>query len=225
VNELDLGWAFLLGLFGSGHCVGMCGPLVLAMPAAGGKVGPQLLYHGGRITTYAAIGAALGAVGAGLSLLAGGGEAALQQVARIQAGFSVVAALFLLGFGLTRLGITGPLGAGAFSLAKLPLFGRLVARLSGRGAASWYPLGLLMGLLPCGLSFAAFARALATGGPAQGGLLALVFALGTLPSLLLLGTAAAGFARKHRQASEIIAGLLMVGMAVSLALDALAALG
>jgi uncharacterized protein len=219
----DLGWAFALGLLGAGHCVGMCGPLVLAMPAAEGKLSPQLLYHLGRITTYAAIGAALGALGAGLTGLAGGDEA-LVAVARVQAVLSILAAVFLLAFGLSRLGITGPLNTGAFSMARLPLFGRLVRRLTARERASWYPLGLLMGFLPCGLSFAAFAAALAAGGPVHGGLLSLVFGAGTLPSLLLLGTAAAAWARRHRQISELLSGILMIGMAVSLGLDALLAL-
>jgi len=219
----DLGWAFALGLLGAGHCVGMCGPLVLAMPAAEGRLPPQLAYHLGRITTYAAIGAALGALGVGLAGLAGGDEA-LVAVARMQAGLSILAALFLLAFGLSRLGITGHLDTGAFSLARLPLFGKLVRRLSAGGRPRWYPLGLLMGFLPCGLSFAAFAAALSTDGPLHGGLLTLCFGAGTLPSLLLLGTAAAAWARRHRQLSELLSGLLMVGMAVSLALDAFLAL-
>ncbi len=75
----DLGWAFALGLLGAGHCVGMCGPLVLAMPAAGGRLSPQLRYHLGRITTYTVIGAALGGLGAGLTGLVGGEEALKQN--------------------------------------------------------------------------------------------------------------------------------------------------
>lgn len=219
----DLGWAFALGLLGAGHCVGMCGPLVLAMPAAGGRLSPQLRYHLGRITTYTVIGAALGGLGAGLTGLVGG-EEALIAVARVQATLSILAALFLLAFGLSRLGLVGPLNTGAFSLARLPLFGKLVGRLTADRRPRWVPLGMLMGFLPCGLSFAAFAAALSTGGPLHGGLLTLVFGAGTLPSLLLLGTAAAAWAKRHRQASELLSGVLMVGMAVSLGMDAALAL-
>jgi uncharacterized protein len=81
-------------------------------------------------------------------------------------------------------------------------------------------IGLMMGLLPCGLSFAAFARALATRSSLEGGLLLLAFALGTLPGLLLIGTGASGIFRKYRKHSEILSGILMIGMAFSLAADA-----
>jgi sulfite exporter TauE/SafE len=81
-------------------------------------------------------------------------------------------------------------------------------------------VGLMMGLLPCGLSFAAFSRALAAGGPFSGALLVFAFALGTLPGLLLLGTGASGLARRYRKHTDILAGLLMIYMAAELALKA-----
>ena len=84
-------------------------------------------------------------------------------------------------------------------------------------------LGMLMGFLPCGLSFAAFARALPSGSAWAGGTLLLAFGLGTLPGLLALGLGASGLLRRHRKHSDLLAGLLMIYMAVSLGADALQA--
>ncbi|MDZ7581006.1 MAG: sulfite exporter TauE/SafE family protein [Deltaproteobacteria bacterium] len=83
--------------------------------------------------------------------------------------------------------------------------------------------GLLMGFLPCGLSFAAFSRALAAGGILNGFLLLAAFGIGTLPGLLLIGTGATALARRYQPQSDIIAGLLMIAMGLSLGLKAITA--
>jgi len=85
-------------------------------------------------------------------------------------------------------------------------------------------LGMMMGFLPCGLSFAAFTRALPSGSPITGAALVFAFALGTVPGLLLLGTGASGFARRYQSQSDILAGLLMTYMAAELAVKALSSL-
>ncbi|NNL78010.1 MAG: sulfite exporter TauE/SafE family protein, partial [Desulfobacterales bacterium] len=77
--------------------------------------------------------------------------------------------------------------------------------------------------LPCGLSFAAFSRALAASGPLEGGLFLLAFGIGTLPGLLLLGTGASAIARRYRRHFDLFSGMLMIGMAVSLMVDGIAA--
>ena len=64
---------FLLGFLGSGHCIGMCGPLVVAFPGQSGRFSAHLCYHGGRLLTYVVIGAVMGALGGGWSALTGGG--------------------------------------------------------------------------------------------------------------------------------------------------------
>jgi sulfite exporter TauE/SafE len=82
----------------------------------------------------------------------------------------------------------------------------------------------MMGFLPCGLSYAAFARALAAGGVSEGGALLLCFGLGTVPGLFVVGTGASGFVRRYRQYSDLLSGMLMIGIAVSLAADAFQAI-
>ena len=87
------------------------------------------------------------------------------------------------------------------------------------------PAGLFMGLLPCGLSFAAFARALAAGSPLSGGTLVFIFGLGTLPGLLVVGAGASGIFKRYRRYSDPLSGMLMIGMAASLLADALSGIG
>lgn len=207
---------FLLGILGSGHCAGMCGPIVLAVPAASGRVLPQLTYNLGRVITYTAVGAVLGALGAGLLVLT--------ELTRIQIGMSLLAAAFLLILGLARLGLIPEPGFMRISSpSKLPGFAGALGRASSaRGnALANLVFGLLMGFLPCGLSFAAFARALPAGGALNGALMVGAFGLGTLPALLVLGTAASRLARRHVRLSNLLSGILMVGMGAMIGVDAL----
>ncbi|MBK8979819.1 MAG: sulfite exporter TauE/SafE family protein [Planctomycetes bacterium] len=219
MDSLALGSLFALGFLGSGHCVGMCGPIVLALPRGAHPLLGQLAYHCGRIVTYTAIGAVIGAVGMGLGAL--GDEAALRGVRRMQVAISLLVAAALIWFGLTRLGVLRePPFLGGPSLDRVPVVGRTVGRLlRARSLLALFALGLLLGFLPCGLSFAAFTRALPSGDPLHGALLVAAFGLGTLPALLLVATAGAGVFRRHRKLSELLAGVVMLAMGVSLAVD------
>ena len=82
-------------------------------------------------------------------------------------------------------------------------------------------MGLILGWLPCGLSYAAFARALAARSISSGALLTLAFGVGTLPGLLVIGTGAGALWRRYRVHMEMAAGLLMIAMAAGLAVDIL----
>jgi sulfite exporter TauE/SafE len=216
----DLYALFLLGILGTGHCVGMCGPLVFAFPARSGRMSAHLFYHLGRIGTYTAVGGTMGALGLGLSQLAGrSGLDPLAWIARLQVGFSLLAGAFLLVFGLSRLEIIRePAWMSLAAPEKIPGFGRIL-RSAGAGGSGMLVLGMVLGFLPCGLSFAAFARALPAGGFLPGALMTLAFGLGTLPGLLLLGTGASGLARRYRRHSDILSGMVMIAMAASLAAD------
>lgn len=220
----DLYALFLLGILGTGHCVGMCGPLVFAFPARSGRMSAHLFYHLGRIGTYTAVGGTMGALGLGLSQLAGrSGLDPLAWIARLQVGFSLLAAAFLLVFGLSRLEIIREPAWMSFAAPeKIPGFGRILHS-AGGGRSGMLVLGMVLGFLPCGLSFAAFARALPAGGFLPGALMTLAFGLGTLPGLLLLGTGASGLARRYRRHSDILSGMVMIAMAASLAADVIQA--
>lgn len=226
VDKIDIISMFLLGLFGTGHCIGMCGPLVLAIPGASGRFAPNLAYHLGRVFTYTLVGGIAGAIGSGLVGAGASGQEALLEVNRFRIALSLLTALFLLLFGLVRLrALPEPRWMSAVSPAKFPGISALSETASKRGGfVTSLAFGLLMGMLPCGLSYAAFARALPTASPWTGSLFVLAFGLGTVPGLLLMGTVASGLARKYRRHSDTISGLIMIVMAGSLAIKTLTAL-
>ncbi len=226
VEPPTLSALFLLGLFGTGHCVGMCGPLVVAFPGATGRPSAHLFYHLGRMTTYVAVGALMGGAGAGLRTLAGAaGADPLVWTARTQVAISAAAAGMLLFFGLFRLGLMAePEWMAVASPSRLPGFRRILGAATEGGRAAMVGLGLLMGFLPCGLSYAAFARALAAGGIGAGGLFLLAFGAGTVPGLLAVGLGASGLALRYRRHMEVLSGMVLLGMGLSLGMDALGTL-
>ena len=70
MQNIDLISMFFLGLLGTGHCIGMCGPLIIAIPGQTGKFSAHLAYHAGRVGTYVIVGAVMGGLGTGLSEIA-----------------------------------------------------------------------------------------------------------------------------------------------------------
>lgn len=165
-----LGAGLLLGAAGSLHCVGMCGPLVLAIPARG--VGAWALYHLARATSYAMLGAVLALLGAGVAL------AGWQQGLSVALGLGLLAAVLL--------GSHAPRVPGLRQLHEL--VARALQRLlrGGGGLLAMAGLGFANGLLPCGLSFAALVGASATAEPVAGAAFMFAFGLGTAPLLLVL---------------------------------------
>ncbi len=219
MTSIDATALFMLGLLGTGHCIGMCGPLVVALPGQTRRLSAHLAYHAGRLTTYAVTGALMGAAGSGLMQLASavGGDP-LVWVARVQVGISLLAGLFLLFFGLSRLGfVVEPQWLAIAVPHRMPGWRRLVSKASDRrGNLDLFLMGLLLGGLPCGLSYAAFAKALAGAQLLSGALMALVFGLGTLPGMLAVGLGAAAFLARFRRQADILAGLIMLAMGANL---------
>ncbi|MCC7464741.1 MAG: sulfite exporter TauE/SafE family protein [Saprospiraceae bacterium] len=169
--------ALLLGLAGSLHCVGMCGPVLLALPLQANEkwavTRQMLVYHSGRILTYAALGVLFGLLGKGLAL------AGMQKVLSIAAGVLMLG-MALMSWKFEQL-ITALPGFGAFSRKVKTGIGQML-RTNPNG--STFSIGLLNGLLPCGMVYAALAGALASFGGAEGGVFMAIFGLGTLPLLL-----------------------------------------
>lgn len=201
-------WAFFAaGLAGgAGHCVAMCGPVVaalgLAAPAGQGTlaaVARTLPYHLGRVTTYALLGAVMGLTGAFVNVA--GRLAGFSDAVAVAAG----ALMILLGVGAT--GVAAPLER--FTGRASTRLTALARSLLAGGAGGLYPLGLVLGFLPCGLSWTAFLGAAATGGPVPGLLAALAFGLGTVPGLLAAGLLAAAFGQRARGILRRLGGLLV----------------
>jgi sulfite exporter TauE/SafE len=184
----DLFAALLIGFIGSSHCLVMCGgiagALQLSMPAQSRarKLQLQLLLSLGRLTTYALFGALVGYFGAGAMQLAGASLLWLRLLAGL---LLLMMALYIsrLWFGLIHL---EQLGQKLWRYVQ-PLAGKLLPLNSATKA---YSYGLCWGALPCGLVYSTLGWSLASGNAMQGGLLMLSFGAGTLPAILLTGSAA-----------------------------------
>lgn len=193
--------AFLTGLLGGTHCVGMCGGIVAAMSfqGEGGKRGRQpfifhLGYSAGRITSYAALGALVGLIGSAAFLS--------ESLFPLQRGLYVLAQIVLILLGLYLAGLNQSIrlleqAGGALWRRVQPLLGKVMpVRNLGQAVMA----GALWGWLPCGLVYSVLVMALAAGGALQGAALLLAFGLGTLPNLLLMGWAAESLRAFVRQA-------------------------
>jgi hypothetical protein len=209
---MDFALMLAFGLVSSLHCVTMCGPLIAVASApvhpAGscGAVGFralslwQVAYQTGRGVTYVALGAVLG--------LAGGTLSSMFAARRVGGVIQIAVSAVFIGLALFAVlrgkAVTAPSGDSAF--------GRLLRRFVTSGRASgMLVLGLLTGFLPCGVLYAAFARALAADSAAQGGLLMLAFWLGSAPLLVVVGLASASLLRSlGRYANVLIAAAMLL---------------
>ena len=171
--------AFLTGFVGSFHCMGMCGPIALALPNVGntltGKISGRLAYNIGRIVTYALLGVLLGTFGLGLKL------AGLQQSISIVAGVLIII-MVVFTSGVIERKIGSP-----FKLLKGETIAKLFKMKSHGGL---FLIGALNGLLPCGFVYIALIGSVATQSSLQGAMFMVCFGLGTLP--MMFGVSMAG---------------------------------
>lgn len=191
----SLAAAFLLGLFSSAHCVGMCGGIMgalsMAIPAQA-KARRWLIlcsYNMGRIGSYALIGVLAGAMAAQLAAL--GAANWLRWLAGIL--------LILMGLYLADWwrGLTYLESAGKYFWAYIQPLGKRVMPVDT--AAKAVTLGFIWGWLPCGLVYSALVYAMAQGQATGAGLVMLTFGIGTLPSVLATGVLAQQMGRWLRK--------------------------
>ncbi|MBL8696845.1 MAG: sulfite exporter TauE/SafE family protein [Alphaproteobacteria bacterium] len=214
--------AMLMAGLGGGltHCVGMCGPFVMAQVTSAldrdGASGYGMLqrlsgaalvpYHLGRTTTYVGLGALSASVVGFVGNLAG-----LRVIAAFLLALAAIAMVAqALGRGLPALGrLSGRAGA-----ALVPAIARpLLARPTGwRG----YALGVALGFLPCGILYAALAAAAGSQDPLRGALMMAAFALGTAPGLVGVGWAGLLFGRRWARITAIATPLLLLASAALL---------
>jgi len=201
---------FTTGLLGAGHCIGMCGGLVgaLSLSASGRRGGWtfHLLYNTGRIATYTLIGALVGWLGSALAYTDRFGEVTRALLLASDLFIILVglgtAGLFA-GLNVARLDFPGPLrtmSAAVQRLRQLP------------PAFSALPLGLLFGFLPCGYLYAVAITAAQSADIATGAMMLLAFGIGTVPALLVVGTATQWLGTRARVWMLRGAGLLVAGM-------------
>ncbi len=201
-----IGTAFALGLAGSMHCAGMCGPLMVALPSARRGAAVWLdaaSYQLGRIGAYTVLGLFFGLIGKGISL------AGFQQLLAVGGG------AVLLGGALFPLVLER-------KMAGLPVLRRLgpwVQRKIGvmlqrRSRLVPLTVGALNGLLPCGLVYAALAGAISTAGGWEGGVFMAAFGAGTTPLLLVLMSSSSAVSITWRRRLRRLQPLILAAMGV-----------
>lgn len=204
--------AFGAGLLGSAHCLGMCAG-ISGLYAAGGSVAAlryqlplAVAYNVGRILSYAFLGVVVALIGK----TAVGAIPSLAGPIRLASGLLIVVVGLQVAFNLRLLAPVEKVGA--------LIWNRLAPRATGLIPATSVPkaigLGLLWGWLPCGLVYSVLLIAATTAEATSGGLVMIVFGLGTMPAMILTGLSAArvaAFANRNRLAS----GLLIVVLGIA----------
>lgn len=214
--ELSLTAAFLVGLLGGGHCVGMCGGIVgavsMTLPNSQPKFPFLIGYNLGRISSYTLAGVIAGTVGASSFFL--------DHILPIEKLLYVLASIMLVLLGLYLAGIWRVLTKlehmGAMLWQRIQPYSQKL--LPVQSLPQSFLLGSLWGWLPCGLVYSVLVAAIATASPLEGGLLMLAFGLGTLPTLLAMGMTAVRlktFLQNlwfRRLSGLIIAGFGVIGL-------------
>lgn len=202
--------AFIFGLLGSFHCVGMCGPIAFMLPVSRDnqikKFLQIFLYHFGRLLAYSLIGLAFGLVGKSLNLFG------LQQQLSIGIGILMIMVILLPLKSFQKVNFSQPIYR---LIGKIK--SSLGVALKKKSPDTFFTIGFLNGFLPCGLVYMAVFGAIAAGDIYTGSLYMLLFGLGTIPLMTtavyfsgLLGGAMRNKVQKLIPAFVIIIGLLFI---------------
>ncbi|MDQ6477495.1 sulfite exporter TauE/SafE family protein [Dyadobacter sp. LHD-138] len=172
--------ALTMGLMSSFHCIGMCGPIAMAIPVQGGSKFKRFtgvfVYNSGRAIMYAALGLFLGGLGSSIVFI----------------GYfrylSILSGILMLAYVLWPHRLDRYFHPPQFwkNLVQL-IKNQMSSLLRSRSLASTFLLGVFNGLLPCGLVYLALITSIATGSPTYGALFMLVFGIGTMPVMLAVG--------------------------------------
>ena len=205
--------AFMTGILGSGHCLGMCGSLVCgyfirARAAEDGRlnIAPYFAYHGARISVYGVVGLIAAALGAAL--------VSTGQIGLAQGVLQILAGLIVILLGLELLGLS-PLKL-TVGFAPARWLRRQFAGAAQKGAVRGASIaGLVNGLMPCSMTMAMAVKATTVPSVAEGGLLLLAFGAGTLPSMLLASFLFGKLGPRLRGAMQKGAGLFVIALGIS----------
>jgi len=197
--------AITLGFLGSFHCVGMCGPIALSIPIKQSSLLNRwfgaFLYNSGRIVTYAILGLLFGLIGQGFAL------AGLQSKLSITVG-----SLILIGLVFPQL--SAKLPQGKLYIGVEWVKSKLRALFGSHSNSSLFLIGLLNGLLPCGLVYLGIAGAIAQGNAGFGALFMVAFGAGTFPAMMLVtiirDQISLKFREKVRKVVPIVVGITAI---------------
>lgn len=182
---MEIWSGFLVGFLGSLHCIGMCGPIVLALPSSTvsnwGFVNGRVLYNFGRVFTYSFLGLLFGYLGSKLSMFG------FQQIVSIALGAIIILWVVIPASLKNKLR-----NASGFNIFTVKLKNLFMPLFKKRSNLSMFIIGVLNGFLPCGFVYMAIAGAIAvsSASPVRGMLFMMFFGLGTVP--VMLGTSIAG---------------------------------
>ncbi|MEN8222207.1 MAG: sulfite exporter TauE/SafE family protein [Acidobacteriota bacterium] len=207
-----------IGFFTSFHCIGMCGPIVIAYSTQAlnseGKpqsplrlFGLHLSYNTGRFLSYSLLGAAVGAIGGSLVSIKG----ASSYISIFAGALMIISGIILLKL---------------FPIPSIPLFSKLekvAAKTIGRviketSVNSKFILGFFTALFPCGILYAMLFKAAATQSALSGALTMLLFSLGMAPALIITGMATSLISAKIRAIGDKIAAITIIIMGITLLL-------
>ncbi len=206
---MELWTGFTLGLLGSFHCIGMCGPIALAIPGQNRSTGAMLyrgiLYNLGRVLTYAFIGFVFGILGLGATI------AGYQNTLSILLGILVIVFAFF-----PHIKLPGKINA-VYAGFTSKISQHISGLYKSRSQFSSFFIGLLNGFLPCGFVVTALAAALITSSTFHSAFYMALFGLGTLPVMLMMNMAPGFISPKLRSKLRpfssyfaIIIGLLLI---------------
>jgi uncharacterized protein len=202
MNSIIL-YGFIIGLTSNLHCIGMCGPIALAVPVKRNSIwsilGGVVQYNFGRVITYSLLGILIGMIGISATTFG------------ILQWLSIVTGVFLILYAWRKW-----IGARIEQKLAIPALNSFVSRNIGKVMRSELPgklliLGGLNGLLPCGMVFLALGNALLAGSPVNSALAMAAFGIGTLPSMVAVGFAANRFTMEWRtKMNKIVPYLLTI---------------
>lgn len=206
--------AFTMGLMSSFHCIGMCGPIALALPVQKGNRMQQLaalfLYNLGRALTYGLLGMIIGSIGSSIAWIG--------YLRYLSIGAGILMLLYV--FWPTQLNghLTTPL---FWQTAVNAVRKKMGEKLRNPTSMGWFTLGIFNGLLPCGMVYLALISSVATGSMIGSGAYMFLFGLGTFPMMMAVGYFKQWFTpsirtnlRKLTPVMLAIVGILLVGRGI-----------
>ncbi|MBX7093643.1 MAG: sulfite exporter TauE/SafE family protein [Flavobacteriales bacterium] len=196
--------AFSLGFLGSFHCMGMCGPIALALPLNRKNYLTMVIgsaaYNFGRVFTYSAIGLVFGLIGQGLFI------AGYQNFLSLTLGILILLSLIFSAWA-NRLGNNAVIFRIVNGLKSkfIPLFNK-------KSTGGLFLIGMLNGLLPCGFVYMGITGSIATGSAIYGALFMAFFGLGTLPAMMAMnmvgGIVSVNFRNNVRRMVPVVVGIM-----------------
>lgn len=226
--EIELLAIFLVGFLGGfGHCIGMCGGFVMTytlkiqetdrtIPSSWQTIYPHLLYNTGRVLTYVILGEIFGFLGSSLGVIFALRD--IQGILQLFAGLVMV----IMGFDLAGwIPASGP-----DTFPGILGFKRLIRSMfNSVNRKNIFILGMILGFIPCGLVYAAGAKAAATQSILGGMITMLVFGLGTFPAMVITGLTVNLFSNKLRKQLYRIAAILVILLGILAILRGIDAMG